>query len=72
MWHIWNYNICLIINLCLTIYWYFKKIIDISSIKILYFDIDIFINVIYYDYLIIIHKIKNLLVKLQHIIIIIK
>ncbi len=37
MWHLWNYSICLIINLCLTIYWYFVFFIVISSIKQSYF-----------------------------------
>jgi hypothetical protein len=50
MWHLWNYNIFLIINLCL----------------IVYLSYDLFINIIYDDYLIIYYTCKlNLIDKIK-------
>jgi hypothetical protein len=61
--HLWNYNICLIINLCLIIYWFFLLFIDIDKYKLLYFyeiylSYDIFVNIIYDDYLVIYYTCK--------------
>jgi hypothetical protein len=63
MWHLWNYNIFLIINLCLIVYWYFVLFIDIDSINYYIFIkytliYDLFINIIYADDLIIYYTCK--------------
>jgi hypothetical protein len=41
VWHLWNYNICLIINLCLIVYWYFVFLFTLT-IKIIMFLLHIF------------------------------
>ncbi len=65
MWYLWNYNIFLIINLCLIVYWYFIFFIDINNniyiyiyIYSIYLSYDLFINIIYDDYIIIYYKYK--------------
>jgi len=30
MWHLWNYNICFTINLCLNFYWYFYCLLTLT------------------------------------------
>jgi hypothetical protein len=62
MWHLWNYNICLIINSCLIVYWYFILFIDIKNtnyyIYIFKLTYDLFIDILYDDYLIIYYTCK--------------
>jgi hypothetical protein len=58
MWHLWNYNIFLIINFCLIVYWCFVLFINMLIIQIVIFLLHIFINIIYDDNLIIYYTCK--------------
>jgi hypothetical protein len=58
MCHLWNYNIFLIINLCLTDYLYIVCLL-ILMIQIITLLLNLFINIIYDDSLIIYYTYKS-------------